>query len=286
MSVIKEFLFTVAQFLLPHHLLSRLIGLVAECRWPWLKNVLITQFIKLYRVNMTEAAKPDPRAYASFNDFFTRLLTADARSFPADHNEIACPADGAISQLGNIKQGRIFQAKGHDFTARELLGGCRELAERFEDGTFATIYLSPKDYHRVHMPVSGELKQMIYIPGRLFSVSPLTTRQIPRLFARNERVVALFETEHGPLAMVMVGAMIVASIETVWAGLVTPPKRQLQRFRYDKKVKLERGEEMGQFKLGSTVIMLFGKEMASWAGTLQADQSVRLGQSLGRIQPE
>ncbi|MCF7981687.1 MAG: archaetidylserine decarboxylase [Pseudomonadales bacterium] len=279
----KEFLFTLAQFLLPHHLLSRLIGYLAECRWHWLKNTLIKQFIDAYKVNMSEAAKPDPKSYACFNDFFSRALKPDARTFPEQGNEIACPADGTISQLGDIEQGRIFQAKGHNFSARELLGGTQELADQFDGGKFATIYLSPKDYHRVHMPLAGELKQMIYVPGRLFSVSPLTTSQIPRLFARNERMVALFDTEQGPMAIIMVGAMIVASIETVWAGLVTPPKRQLQAFQYGQPIKLKQGEEMGQFKLGSTVILLFGKDVMSWKQEMYADRSVVLGETLGEL---
>lgn len=283
MSVIKEFLFTLAQFLLPHHLLSRLIGYIAECRWPRLKNTLIKQFIRAYNVNMVEAVNPDPESYACFNDFFTRALKPDARTFPKQGDEIACPADGAISQLGNIEKGRVFQAKGHDFSTRELLGGSEELANLFEAGKFATIYLSPKDYHRVHMPLGGELKQMIYVPGRLFSVSPLTTNQIPRLFARNERMVALFDTEQGPMAIIMVGAMIVASIETVWAGLVTPPKRRLNTYQYGETIKLAKGEEMGQFKLGSTVILLFGKDMVSWDDRLQADKEVTLGETLGRL---
>ena len=283
MSVIKEFFFILAQFLLPHHWLSRLIGYLADCRWPWFKNRLIKQFISTYQVNMTEAAEPNPEAYTCFNDFFTRALKPDARDFPKHENEIACPADGAISQLGDIENGRIFQAKGHHFSTRELLGGSEELAQLFEKGKFATIYLSPKDYHRVHMPLSGELKQMIYIPGRLFSVSPLTTSQIPRLFARNERMVALFETAHGPMAVIMVGAMIVASIETVWAGLVTPPKRQLHETHYGERVELNKGDEMGQFKLGSTAILLFGKDMISWDEKLQADQTVALGETLGKL---
>ncbi len=232
---------------------------------------------------MAEAADPVPENYACFNDFFTRALKPDARKFPEHENEIACPADGAISQIGNIEQGQIFQAKGHDFSTRELLGGSQEMADLFEDGKFATIYLSPKDYHRVHMPLTGELRQMIYVPGRLFSVSPLTANQIPRLFARNERMVALFETEQGPMAMVMVGAMIVASIETTWAGLVTPPKRKLQQFNYGHPVKLGKSEEMGQFKLGSTVILLFGKDMISWDKALQAEEVVRLGQQIGQL---
>lgn len=283
MSVIKEFLFTIAQIVLPHHLLSRMLGYIAECRWPLLKNVLIRQFISAYKVDMAEAADSVPENYACFNDFFTRALKPGVRKFTRHKKEIACPADGTISQIGNIEQGRIFQAKSHYFSTCELLGGSQEMADLFEDGKFATIYLSPKDYHRVHMPLTGELRQMVYVPGRLFSVSPLTANQIPRLFARNERMVALFETGQGPMAMVMVGAMIVASIETTWAGLVTPPKRKLQRFDYGNPVKLGKSEEMGQFKLGSTVILLFGKDMISWDKALQAEEVVRLGQQIGQL---
>lgn len=283
MSVIKEFFFILAQFLLPHHMLSRLIGFLANCRWPWFKNTLIKWFISTYDVNMEEAAEPNPQAYASFNNFFTRALKPDAREFPEHKQDVACPADGAISQVGDIENGRIFQAKGHNFSTRELLGGSQKLAAQFEEGKFITIYLSPKDYHRVHMPLTGELKQMIYVPGRLFSVSPLTTNQIPRLFARNERMVALFETAQGPMAVILVGAMIVASIETVWAGPVTPPKRQLHNFQYGEAIKLDRGDEMGQFKLGSTAIVLFGKDMISWDEKLQADQPVKLGEILGKL---
>jgi phosphatidylserine decarboxylase len=281
-NAIKEMLFMVAQYLLPHHLLSRLAGCIAECRWPWFKNPLITWFIKSYRVNMAEAQVSDPKTFKHFNDFFTRALKPGAREFVSEAGSVASPVDGAISQIGDIEEGRIFQAKGHEFSTYDLLGGSKKLAECFEGGKFTTIYLSPKDYHRVHMPISGTLREMVYIPGRLFSVSPLTTRKVPSLFSRNERMVAIFDTDFGPMAIVMVGAMIVASIETVWAGLVTPPKRQLQRQHYGAPVHLEKGEELGRFKLGSTVVMLFGKDAMDWENSLVPDQSVQMGQLLGR----
>lgn len=281
MKALKEFLFMVAQYLLPHNLLSRLAGCVAECRWPWFKNRFIKWFVKTYQVNMSEAEVSDPTAFAHFNDFFTRALKPDARSFVSEQGSIACPVDGAISQIGNIEAGRLFQAKGHEFSTYDLLGGSLELEKQFDGGKFTTIYLSPKDYHRIHMPVSGTLREMIYVPGRLFSVSPLTTRNVPSLFSRNERMVAIFDTELGPMAMVLVGAMIVASIETVWAGLVTPPKRQLQKTRYGSPITLKKGEELGRFKLGSTVVMLFGKDAMVWEQALTSDESVRMGQLLG-----
>lgn len=281
MKALKDLLFMVAQYALPHNLLSRLAGCVAECRWPWFKNPLIKWFVKAYQVNMSEAETTDPAAFAHFNDFFTRALKADARPFVSEQGSIACPVDGTISQLGDIEAGRLFQAKGHEFSTYDLLGGSLTLEKQFDGGKFATIYLSPKDYHRVHMPISGTLREMIYVPGRLFSVSPLTTRKIPSLFSRNERMVAIFDTELGPMAMVLVGAMIVASIETVWAGLVTPPKRQLQKTSYGEPIHLKKGDELGRFKLGSTVVMLFGNDAMDWEQALTPDQSVRMGQLLG-----
>lgn len=281
MKALKDLLFMMAQHLLPHHLLSRLAGCVAECRWPWFKNPLIEWFVKAYQVNMSEAEITDPTAFAHFNDFFTRALKADARIFVDEPGSIACPVDGAISQIGDIEAGRIFQAKGHEFSTYDLLGGSLELEKEFDGGKFTTVYLSPKDYHRIHMPVSGTLRKMIYVPGRLFSVSPLTTSKVPSLFSRNERVVAIFDTEFGPMAMVLVGAMIVASIETVWAGLVTPPKRLLQKFSYGEEIHLKKGEELGRFKLGSTIVMLFGKDVMDWEQALTPDQSVQMGQLMG-----
>lgn len=282
MKALKDLLFMVAQYGLPHHLISRLAGCVAECRWPWFKNPLIKWFVNAYQVNMSEAQITDPTSFAHFNDFFTRALKADARPFVNEQGSIACPVDGNISQIGDIEAGRIFQAKGHEFSTYDLLGGSLDLEKQFDGGKFTTIYLSPKDYHRIHMPVSGTLREMIYVPGRLFSVSPLTTSKVPSLFSRNERMVAIFDTEFGPMAMVLVGAMIVASIETVWAGAVTPPKRQLQKTSYGEPIYLKKGEELGRFKLGSTIVMLFGKNAMNWEQALTPDQSVRMGQLLGK----
>jgi phosphatidylserine decarboxylase len=282
MKALKNLFFMVAQYLLPHHLLSRLAGYVAECRWAWFKNPLIEWFVRSYQVDMSEAEITEPTAFANFNDFFTRALKTDARPFVDEPGNIACPVDGAISQIGDIEAGRLFQAKGHEFSSYDLLGGSAELEQQFDGGKFTTIYLSPKDYHRVHMPISGTLREMIYIPGRLFSVSPLTTSKVPSLFSRNERMVAIFDTALGPMAVVMVGAMIVASIETVWAGLVTPPKRKLQTCRYGEKIHIKKGDEVGRFKLGSTAVILFGKDAMDWDQALTPGQSVRMGQLLGQ----
>ncbi|MGK8437679.1 archaetidylserine decarboxylase [Ectopseudomonas hydrolytica] len=284
----KQRLFILSQYLLPHHLLSRLIGCVAECRIGWLKNRLIAWFAKQYRVDMSEAQVEDLSAYEHFNAFFTRALKAGARPLDETPGAILCPADGAISQLGVIEHGRLFQAKGHSFSATELLGGDAERAAPFMGGQFATVYLSPKDYHRVHMPLAGTLKEMVYVPGRLFSVNQTTAENVPELFARNERVVCLFDTERGPMAVVLVGAMIVASVETVWAGLVTPPKRELKSTRYDAEsrglIELAKGAELGRFKLGSTAIVLFGPQQVQWAEELTAGSTVRMGQLLGNAQ--
>ena len=233
-----------------------------------------------------QALVEDLTAYEHFNAFFTRALKSDARPLDSTPNAILCPTDGAMSQLGPIESGRIFQAKGHNFSVLELLGGNAERAAPFMGGDFATIYLSPRDYHRVHMPLAGTLREMIYVPGRIFSVNTVTAQNVPELFARNERVVCLFDTERGPMAMVLVGAMIVASIETVWAGLVTPPKRELKTFRYDEAarapIQLEKGAEMGRFKLGSTVILLFGPDQVRWTESLAALSPVRMGECLGQ----
>ena len=281
----KQRLFILSQYLLPHHLLSRLIGCAAECRADWFKNRLIAWFIKRYRVDMSEAQVEEPSAFEHFNAFFTRALKDGVRPLDATPGAILCPADGSVSQLGRIEHGRVFQAKGQSLSAVELLGGDSERASPFMGGEFATIYLSPKDYHRVHMPLAGTLREMVYVPGRLFSVNQSTTENVPELFARNERVVCLFDTERGPMAVVLVGAMIVASIETVWAGLVTPPKRSLKSFRYDEAarapIKLDKGAELGRFKLGSTAIVLFAPEQVQWAAGVAANSDVQMGQRLG-----
>ena len=285
----KQRLFILTQYLLPHHLLSRLIGYAADCRAPWFKNRLIGWFAKQYQVDMSEAQIEDLNAFEHFNAFFTRALKPGARPLEQSPGAVLCPADGAVSQLGKIEHGRIFQAKGHSFSLVELLGGDSERATPFMGGTFATVYLSPKDYHRVHMPLAGTLTEMVYVPGRLFSVNQSTAENVPELFARNERVVCLFDTERGPMAVVLVGAMIVASIETVWAGLVTPPKRSLKTFRYDEAARapivLDKGAELGRFKLGSTAIVLFGADQVQWAQELVAGSPVQMGQLLGSNAP-
>jgi phosphatidylserine decarboxylase len=285
----QQRLFILSQYLLPHHLLSRLIGCAAECRANWFKSRLINWFAKRYQVDMSEAAVEQLDSYAHFNAFFTRALKEGARPLDSGVGAVLCPADGAVSQLGKIEHGRIFQAKGHSFSVLELLGGDSERAAEFMGGEFATIYLSPKDYHRVHMPLTGTLREMVYVPGRLFSVNQTTAENVPELFARNERAVCIFDTERGPMAVVLVGAMIVASIETVWAGLLTPPKRELKTSRYDAAARapivLEKGAELGRFKLGSTAIVLFGPEQVQWAAGLGAASPVRMGQCLGASNP-
>lgn len=274
-------LFIYFQYLVPQHWLSRLAGMLAESRWTPLKNTFIGWFVKRYNVIMAEAAEPDPLAYENFNAFFTRELKPDARPVIAGDENIACPADGAISQLGDVKEGRIFQAKGQNYSLLELLAGDQQASDAFLNGKFATVYLSPKDYHRVHMPVTGTLQSMTYVPGDLFSVNGTTAEHVPRLFARNERAVCLFETDMGPMAVVLVGAMIVAGIETVWAGQVAPIKRQISHHDYHtspKPITLEKGAEMGRFKLGSTAIVLFGQDAVQWQAELKADSPVTMGE--------
>ena len=279
---IKQRLFIFMQYILPHHTLSRLIGRLAECEAPWFKNRLIAWFIKRYQVDMSEALLEDPSAYQHFNDFFTRELKDGIRPIDGSEKAVVSPADGAISQIGSIEHGRVFQAKGHSFSLQELLGGDNERAAPFMGGSFSTVYLSPKDYHRVHMPLTGILREMVYIPGRLFSVNQTTAENVPELFARNERVACIFDTEHGPMAVVLVGAMVVASIETVWAGLITPPLRALRSYDYSQAARqpitLEKGAELGRFKLGSTAIVLFGPNHVTWNAELQAESAVKVGQ--------
>lgn len=281
----KDRLLVMPQYLLPHHLLSRAVGVLAESRWPAVKNTFINTFSSMFPINMSEALEEDPLAYASFNDFFTRALKPGAR--PISDTGIASPADGAISQLGTIQDELIFQAKGHHYTLTQLLGDDETRAAPFRHGEFATIYLSPRDYHRVHMPFGGKLREMVYVPGKLFSVNQRTAEHVPALFARNERVIAFFDTDIGPMAMVLVGAMIVASIETVWAGLVTPPKRQLNVVHYgasaQQETVLARGDEMGRFRLGSTVILLFPEGKVHWREGLAPGNSVRMGEQLASL---
>lgn len=282
----KASLFIPLQYLLPQQLLSRIAGSIANCRISLVKNTFIRWFAARYQVDMTEAAQPDATAYDSFNSFFTRALRHDARPIDADPALLACPADGAVSQLGAIEDGRIFQAKGRSYTVQALLGGNAALAEEFAGGSFATVYLSPRDYHRVHMPMSGNLRSMIYVPGKLFSVNTMTSEHVDALFARNERVVCVFDTDAGPMALVLVGAMIVAGVETVWAGHVCPDKNGLVSTDYRtnaETISLHKGEEMGRFKLGSTVVAVFGAGMVQFNAELAAGSPVRMGQVMGNI---
>jgi phosphatidylserine decarboxylase len=278
----KDFLFVVLQYFLPHHLISRLAGAVANARMDLIRLPLIRWFIRHYQVDLEESEITDYHRFEHFNAFFTRALAQGARPINEDAGAMVSPVDGTISQIGDIEQGRIFQAKGMDFSTLELLGGDQQLADVFQNGRFTTIYLSPRDYHRIHMPVSGVLTDMVYVPGRLFSVNPATTSQVPRLFARNERVVCVFNTEHGRMAMVLVGAMIVASVETVWAGEVAPvrPRIQHQRYADQEPTSLARGQEMGRFKLGSTVVLLHEDRSMEWLEDKIAGTPVRLGEKI------
>ena len=270
------------QYVLPKRALTVLMGRLAAARAGWLTHAVVRWFVRRYRVEMGEAAQPDLETYPSFNEFFTRALRDGVR--PIAHARWICPVDGAISQLGRIDGDRILQAKGHRYSARELVGGDAALAATFQDGEFATLYLSPKDYHRIHMPCAARLRRMIHVPGTLFSVNPVTVGAIPGVFARNERVVCLFESAHGPFVMALVGATVVGSIATTWHGVVSPPRPgSLREWRYDDApVLLGQGDEMGRFLVGSTVVMLFP------AGAVRFDQgwvpgrAIRMGEAMAR----
>ncbi len=279
-------LFITLQHLVPQHALSRMAGWVANSSWPVLRDPFIQWFVKRYQVNMAEACCSDPLQYRTFNEFFTRALKNDARPIAAGDDVIVCPADGAISQLGPVTQDRVLQAKGRSFSLTALLGGDPALAEQFQEGSFMTVYLSPRDYHRVHMPLAGTLTRMIHVPGKLFSVNQLTSENVDSLFARNERVVCCFDTDQGPMALVLVGAMIVASVDTVWAGQVCPGRTQSIDVDYRDHVppiQIGKGDEMGRFKLGSTVIAVFGPGMARLAAELSAGDAVWMGQRIGTL---
>lgn len=279
-----DYLKSLVFYAFPHHALSWIIFHLARIEYAPVKKLLLDIYLNLHEVNMNEAVESNPYAYKHLNAFFTRELKDGARAFAEGNNTLLCPVDGAVSQAQKIDQGRIFQAKGHDYSLLELVGGIDELAAPFENGKFATLYLSPRDYHRIHMPLAGQLTDMVYVPGRLFSVAPHTVRNIPRLFARNERLVCKFETESGPMIMVLVGAVNVSAIDTVWAGSVTPPsKNKIIHSRYDTvDIRLEKGAEMGRFNLGSTVIMLMG-ENTELDELIVHGNKVRLGQALANF---
>ncbi len=270
------------QYLLPKKWLTQLAGRAASARLGDLTQAAIRRFVARYGVDMSEAANPDIASYASFNDFFTRALRDGAR--PLADADYVCPVDGAISQFGAIERDQIFQAKGHAYSTRALLAGDAALAAEFEHGQFATIYLSPKDYHRIHMPCAGRLQRMVYVPGDLFSVNPTTARGVPGLFARNERVVCLFDTARGPFVLVLVGATIVGSMATVWHGVVNPPRPgEIKRWDYtDKPVDLPKGAEMGRFLLGSTVVLLWPKGTLKFNPDWAPGGAVWMGQMMGK----
>ena len=254
------------QYIMPKHAISRLVGKLAAAKMGWLTTKLISMFIKAYGINMNEAKLKKASDFNTFNNFFTRELEDGVRIIDNDENTICYPVDGAISQQGDIIDGQLIQAKGFNYSVTSLLGGDEKTAAPFQGGKFSCIYLAPKDYHRIHMPMAATLREMIYVPGELFSVNPLTARNVPDLFARNERVVAIFDTEKGELAMVLVGATIVASIETTWAGTITPPAgKDIFRWQYPKDgadaITFNKGDEMGRFKLGSTVVSTFAPKM-------------------------
>jgi phosphatidylserine decarboxylase len=277
---LSDLLAVLPQYLLPKRLLTEVVGALAAHRGGALSHFAMRRFIARYGVDMSEAADPRVESYACFNDFFTRALRADARPLCDAH--YLCPVDGAISQLGALDGERIFQAKGHDYTATALLGGDGALAARVAGGAFATLYLSPRDYHRIHMPCAGRLTRMLHVPGSLFSVNPATARGVPGLFARNERVVCVFEGESGPFVMVLVGATIVGSMATVWHGVVNPPRTGVVRtWVYDAgKVSLERGAEMGRFLLGSTVVLLFPAGTLAFNPAWRPGRAIRMGEAM------
>lgn len=276
------------QYLLPQHALSRIVHWATRLKLGPLTHFAIRRFVRAFNVNLAEAVRSDAGQYASFNDFFTRSLREEVRPLDSNASVFVSPVDGAISQIGKIDNGQIFQAKGHSYTAAELLGNAED-ARRYQHGSFATLYLSPRDYHRIHMPIEGELVSMRHVPGKLFSVNTLTAAQVPGLFARNERVVCEFQTVAGRVAMVMVGAIFVGSIETVWAGEITPPKGDVIRaWHYGgagrpTRISLARGAEMGRFNMGSTVILLTEAGRVKWNEEFREGSSVQMGAALGRL---
>jgi len=269
------------QYLLPKQALTVLAGRLASARAGRLTTSLIRTFVQQYQVDMTQAAEPDIARYATFNDFFTRALKSGAR--PIAEAGLVCPVDGAVSQCGAIEGDQIFQAKGYSYSTTALLGGDAALAAQFSNGSFATVYLSPKDYHRVHMPCGGRLRRMLHIPGDLFSVNPATARSVPGLFARNERVVCVFDGEHGPFVLVLVGATIVGSMATVWHGVVNPPRPgTVREWNYaEQNIALAKGDEMGRFLLGSTVVLLFPAGRVALDPRWAAELPVSVGQPMG-----
>jgi phosphatidylserine decarboxylase len=272
------------QYLLPQHILTRLVAKIANCRIPLIKNFIISQYCKFYRIDMTDVLEPNPANYPTFNEFFTRALRPGTRPITNDQKTIISPVDSKIWQIGQINDNLLIGAKGKSFTLEQLFVD-NEDAAHFHNANFAVLYLAPSNYHRVHMPIKGKLRSMRYIPGRLFSVKPNIVNHIPRVFAKNERVVVTFDTVFGTMAMVLVGAMIVGSIKTSWAGMITPNKQKsIINWDYTKQeIVFERGLEIGGFELGSTVILLFPEKTMQWNQALQKDSSIKMGQGLGTL---
>ncbi len=286
---VTDALFSLPQYLLPHHALSRLVYRATQIKVVWWKNGFIKNFIKLYKIDMQIAKESDPTAYENFNQFFTRPLKPEARPIAESEGGVISPVDAVVSQFGALVgdgENDLIQAKGHDYSVDSLLGGGSKWVSKFQGGEFATLYLSPSDYHRIHMPLEGRLLETIYVPGRLFSVNQATARSIPSLFTRNERLVTIFETEVGPMALVMVGALFVSGIETVWGGGISrPPAKSVQRKVYgegESAVSLQKGEELGRFNMGSTVILLFGSDQIKWADLIELGAKVQMGQLLAQ----
>jgi len=276
-----DYLKSTPFYFLPHHFISAVVYKIARIKWAPVKNFTLRVYLSLHEVNMAEADEENPYAYKTLNAFFTRALKSDARIIDNTEHTLVCPVDGKVSQAQAIENGRVFQAKGQDYSLLELVGGIDKLAKDFTNSSFATIYLSPKDYHRIHMPLDGRLSDMVYVPGRLFSVAPHTVKTVPRLFARNERLVCKFETDHGPMIMVLVGAVNVSAIDTVWAGSVTPPsKNKIIHTTYENvDINLKKGLEMGRFNLGSTVVLLMNDKV-TLDDAIKRGEVMRLGQKL------
>lgn len=271
----------LVQYCCPQRKLTRFVGWLAECRWKWFKNWAIRRLIRKYHVNVSEALSDNLNDYPTFNSFFTRQLKPELRPLAPGTHTLSSPADGCVSQVGRIRADLILQAKQFDYTTVSLLGGAETLAQSFEDGSFLTIYLAPKDYHRVHIPITGKLMETTYIPGKLFSVNPMTVEAVPNLFARNERLVCIFDTAIGPVAVILIGAMLVGNIQTVWP--MNHPRHEITRECYADGPVLERGDELGLFKMGSTVIVLLPKDKASFAATLRENAVVRVGEEIGYL---
>lgn len=283
MEKLKNTLFLASQFLLPHHLVSRLAGLFADSTLPVIRKPLIKLFARRFNISLDEAQIENPEEFTSFNDFFTRALKAEARPIDTASNGWVSPVDAQVSQFGAIESDQIIQAKKHNYSLSSLFGGDKEMARRYQGGSFMTLYLSPSDYHRIHMPKAARLVRTTFIPGRLYSVNQLTAESVSGLFAKNERLVCEFESASGNFTMVLVGAMIVASIETTWAGVIAPLRKRIMQtdFKNVKPIAFEKGEEMGRFKLGSTVILTFEPEQVSFEQNIAVNSKIKFGEAIG-----